>query len=113
MSANDFDDVGQLQAKVAMLTAALRKMDADCAHKVNASAMLGIDCTNAFTEFAEWAQALLLAIDKFSQEESPNTTVINSLAGISRLIAEQAIEQAESFGSDAEKLLDSCRRVTA
>ena len=69
--------------------------------------ILAVDCANAFTEFAEWAQALLLAIDKFSQEESPNIPVINSLAGISRLIAEKAIEQAESFGSDAEMLLEA------
>ena len=52
---DNHDEVAQLQAKVAMLTAALRKMDPECAKKVKSAAMLGVDCANAYTEIAEWS----------------------------------------------------------
>ena len=110
MSADNHDAVAQLQAKVAMLSAALRKMDTDRAQKAIASAMLSVDCAYAFTQYAEWNRALFVAMETLSRSDvySPLTS---SLVEIGGFLAEEAIAQAEGFGSDAEKIMDSCKKA--
>ena len=96
MSADNFDEVAQLQAKVAMLASALRKMDTDCAHRVKLVANDLTDCAACFTEYAEWHGALYEAIGKFAEqgEEDLNdlsfadTHTVKQLAAIGCYLAD-------------------------
>ena len=110
--AVNFDEVAQLQAKVTMLSAAMRKMDADCAENVARAANSLADCAGCFSEQMEWHVALYQAISKFVRQGEEDlsdlsyadTDTVKNLAAIGRYLADSGYNTAQNFRQKAEEV---------
>jgi hypothetical protein len=110
--ADNFDEMAQLQAKVTMLSAAMRKMDTNCAENVARAANSLTDCAGCFVEMMDWHAALYQSIRKFTRQDNEDlsdlsyadTDTVKNLAAIGRYLADSGYNTAQNFRQKAEEV---------